>query len=107
MDGMLFASFPILPRTLSTRHAYSRERADRGQTGHEVIRQPPATPQPAPRSRLEVGKMLSVLRMPAPRPIGGQTPEVEGVCSRPREPEMAQPPLDELLGTLAHELRSP
>src|SRR5215813_13967675 len=37
--------------------------------------------------------MFSVLGAPAPTPIGGQTPE--------------EPCLDELLGTLAHELRSP
>jgi signal transduction histidine kinase len=49
--------------------------------------------------------MSSVLRAPAPTPIGGQTPEVEGFCYSPRGPE--EPCLDELLGTLAHELRSP
>jgi signal transduction histidine kinase len=49
--------------------------------------------------------MSSVLRATDPAPIGGQTPEVEGLCFRPRGTE--EPCLDELLGTLAHELRSP
>src|SRR5262245_31102961 len=49
--------------------------------------------------------MFSVLGAPAPTPIGGQTPEGEGFCVRPRGTE--EPCLDELLGTLAHELRSP
>jgi signal transduction histidine kinase len=48
--------------------------------------------------------MCSVLRSPAPTPIGGQTPE-EGFCFCP--PGTEEPCLDELLGTLAHELRSP
>jgi signal transduction histidine kinase len=49
--------------------------------------------------------MSSVLSAPAPTPIGGQAPEVEGFCIRPRRTE--EPCLDELLGTLAHELREP
>jgi signal transduction histidine kinase len=49
--------------------------------------------------------MCSVLGSPSPTPIGGQTPEVEGFCARPRGTE--EPWLDALLGTLAHELRSP
>jgi len=49
--------------------------------------------------------MCSVHRLPAPTPIGGKSPEVEGFCARPRGTE--EPGLDELLGTLAHELRSP
>src|SRR5262249_16487357 len=35
------------------------------------------------------------------------TPEIEGWCARARRTEMVQPRLNELLGTLAHELRSP
>jgi signal transduction histidine kinase len=51
--------------------------------------------------------MTDVLRIPVPTPIGGRTPEVEGWCSRPPGPGAARPGLGELLGTLAHELRSP
>jgi signal transduction histidine kinase len=46
---------------------------------------------------------LSTLRAPAP--MIGQAPEVEGLCLRPRG--LDEPGIDEFLGTLAHELRSP
>jgi signal transduction histidine kinase len=49
--------------------------------------------------------MSYVLRVPAPTAIGWQTPEVEGLCFRPRGTD--EPCLDELLGTVAHELRNP
>lgn len=51
--------------------------------------------------------MTSVLRIPVPMPIGRQALEGEGWCSRPLGPGADQPRLGELLGTLAHELRSP
>jgi signal transduction histidine kinase len=44
---------------------------------------------------------------PAPKPIAALAPEVEGLCLRPRGPEATRSCLDELLGTLTHELRSP
>src|SRR5260370_33129359 len=44
---------------------------------------------------------------PALQPLAGQAPEVEGLCLYPRGLEVPQPGIDELLGTLAHELRSP
>ena len=46
---------------------------------------------------------MSLLGASAPTLIGEQAPEAEEFCARPRE----EPCLDELLGTLAHELRSP
>jgi signal transduction histidine kinase len=49
--------------------------------------------------------MCSVLTSPAPAPIGGQTLEVENFCVSTQRREA--PYLPELLGTLAHELRSP
>src|SRR4051794_7253089 len=51
--------------------------------------------------------MTEVLSIPVPTPIGRRTPEVEGWCSRPTGPAAGRPGLGELLGTLAHELRSP
>src|SRR5262249_48640623 len=72
------------------------------------VSRPIEYPGPALSSSLtpvEVRKMCSLLTAPAPTRIGGQTPEVEGFCVRPRGTE--EPCLNELLGTLAHELRSP
>jgi signal transduction histidine kinase len=51
--------------------------------------------------------MVSVSAMPAPPPITGRAPEVEGFCFRPRGLDATQAALNELLGTVAHELRSP
>jgi len=44
---------------------------------------------------------------PAPTPIAAQAPAVEGLCFCPRGREVTRSCLDELLGTLTHELRSP
>ncbi len=51
--------------------------------------------------------MSCALRVPASTPTVGRTPEDDGLGFRARGPEVTQPGLDELLGTLAHELRSP
>ena len=51
--------------------------------------------------------MVCVPTRSAPTPITGQRPAVEGLCLHPRRLEVTQPGIDELLGTLAHELRSP
>jgi signal transduction histidine kinase len=51
--------------------------------------------------------MVGVLTRLAPTPNTGRAPEVDRSGLHPREPKVAQPYLDELLGTLAHELRSP
>ena len=51
--------------------------------------------------------MSHALTVRASTPGAGQAQEFEGLCPRPRGLGMAQPCLDELLGTLAHELRSP
>jgi signal transduction histidine kinase len=51
--------------------------------------------------------MVRVPPRPTPTPTDWQTPEVNCSCLGPREPEGTPPWLDELLGTLAHEMRSP
>ena len=51
--------------------------------------------------------MVGVFTRPAPRTLPAQAPKVEGLCRHPRRSEVPQPCIDELLGTLAHELRSP
>jgi signal transduction histidine kinase len=51
--------------------------------------------------------MACELKGSAPTLAAGPTWEAEGVCLRPRGAEAAPPWLDELLGNLAHELRSP
>jgi signal transduction histidine kinase len=51
--------------------------------------------------------MTCALRVPAPTPTAGPPPEVRDLCFRPPGPDGTRPCLDELLGTLAHELRSP
>jgi signal transduction histidine kinase len=51
--------------------------------------------------------MVCVLTRPAPTPIAREIPEVEDLYLHPRGLEVTPPWLDELLGTLAHELRSP
>jgi signal transduction histidine kinase len=51
--------------------------------------------------------MVGLPTRPAPRPITRQAPEVTGFRLNPRRLEVTQPCIDELLGTLAHELRSP
>ena len=51
--------------------------------------------------------MVGLLTRPTPRPTTRQAPEVKGLCLHPRRLEVTQPYIDELLGTLAHELRSP
>jgi len=51
--------------------------------------------------------MCHALAMPAPTPTANRAPEVAGVCCHPPGPAAAMSRLDELLGTLAHELRSP
>ena len=51
--------------------------------------------------------MVRVPTRPAPTPGAGQRPEIEDLCPHPRGLEVTQPGLDELLGTLAHELRDP
>src|SRR5262249_39974106 len=58
-------------------------------------------------ARPEAGEMCRAPTTPAPTQSTGQAPELEGLCAPPRRPEGAPPCLDELLGTLAHELRSP
>ena len=51
--------------------------------------------------------MVDVFTRPALKPLTGQAPELEGLRLHPRGREVTQPCIDELLGTLAHELRSP
>jgi signal transduction histidine kinase len=51
--------------------------------------------------------MVGLLTRHAPTPITVQALEAEGYPRRPRGLDVPQPCLDELLGTLAHELRSP
>jgi len=51
--------------------------------------------------------MVCVVTRPAQKPITGQAPDFEGMCAHPQEPEVPQPNIDCLLGTMAHELRSP
>jgi signal transduction histidine kinase len=51
--------------------------------------------------------MVGVFTSPALKPPSGQAPGREGLCLQPRGRERTGPCIDELLGTLAHELRSP
>jgi signal transduction histidine kinase len=51
--------------------------------------------------------MCHVLAGPAPTSSAGHAPEIAGSCPRLRGRQTTQPCLDELLGTVAHELRSP
>jgi signal transduction histidine kinase len=51
--------------------------------------------------------MSCALGAPVATPSAWRAPEVEGSYFHARGPEVAQPCLDELLGALAHELRSP
>jgi signal transduction histidine kinase len=51
--------------------------------------------------------MVGLPTMPAPTHFTGQTPNLDGSRVRLRGPDVTQPCFDELLGTLAHELRSP
>jgi signal transduction histidine kinase len=51
--------------------------------------------------------MVGLLTKPTSRPITRQAPEAEGTFLHPRRLEVNQSCFDELLGTLAHELRSP
>src|SRR5262245_12841953 len=51
--------------------------------------------------------MVGKVMRPAPMPITGLAPEVDREGLHPREREVTQPDFDELLGTIAHELRSP
>jgi signal transduction histidine kinase len=60
----------------------------------------------AARRPSEVGNIVHEPTMPAPA-IAGQGPEVAGQCLHPEGPEGVPPCLDELLGTVAHELRNP
>jgi signal transduction histidine kinase len=50
--------------------------------------------------------MVGVFTWPALKPLTGQAPQRGCLCNHSRGPHVTHP-LDELLGTLAHELRSP
>src|SRR5262245_41032844 len=50
--------------------------------------------------------MVDELTKRAPAPAG-QRPRVAGSCPHPQGPEVSPPCLDELLATVAHELRGP
>jgi signal transduction histidine kinase len=51
--------------------------------------------------------MAAVFTRRALQTLTGQAPEREGLCLHAEELEVTQPSIDELLGTVAHELRSP
>jgi signal transduction histidine kinase len=51
--------------------------------------------------------MVGVITRPALKPLTRQAPELKGLGLHPRGPKLTHTDIDELLGTLAHELRNP